>query len=298
MILWIILIICIIAFVIYVALDNVNIEVKNTDVYIENLPEEFNNFTILQMTDLHSKEFGKTLYNKINNLHYDMIAFTGDMLNNKDYKMRSFKNLTDNIKDKKLMVYVDGNNGPRTFLEYTNKVTDFGKQVESLGCTLLKDTYCIEKNDSKIWLSNFDVATNMYYYGEKYFFEEKYRQKFSHIDTGISIGIGHKPASKKMLEVISNKKVKGYTYDLIISGHYHGGQIRLPFYGALVVPARVPKDSLFPNQDMVKGLYFYGRVNQYVSTGLGSSGRIPLLKFRLFNTPNIDIITLKSNNTK
>jgi predicted MPP superfamily phosphohydrolase len=288
----IITIICITVFIIYVILDNYKVNVKCSDVYIDNLPEKFNNYTILQMTDLHSKEFGKILYDKINNINYDMIAFTGDMINNKDYEIKSFINLINNINNKNLMVYVDGNNGPKTYDEKNNKVTDFGLRIESLGCKLLKDTYCIEKDNSKIWLSNFDIATNMFCYSKKYYYEDKFKQKFSHIGDNISIGIGHHPVNKSILELISMNKIKYYKYDLIIVGHYHGGQIRIPFYGAIIVPTKNPRESLFPDQKMVSGLYTHENVSQYVSTGLGASNRIPFLKFRLFNTPQIDVIRL------
>ncbi|MDD2376669.1 MAG: metallophosphoesterase [Clostridia bacterium] len=230
----IIIIICICVFTIYVILDNNDVNIKYSDVYIENLPDEFNNYTILQMTDLHSKEFGFVLYNKINSINYDAIVFTGDMINNKDYNMKSFKNLLSNINNRNLIIYVDGNNGPKTYDEEKNKVTNFGLQVESLGCTLLKDTYCIEKNDFKIWLSNFDIATNMFVFGKKYYYEEKFKQKFSLIGNNISIAIGHKPVGKTILNCISMNKIKYYKYDLIIAGHYHGGQIKIPFLRCII----------------------------------------------------------------
>lgn len=294
MILIIVLTICLAIFTLYVIVDNYTVDVKYSDVFIQDLPEEFNNYTILQMTDLHSKEFGKNLYSKVNNIQYDMIALTGDMVNNRDYNMKSFKNLLNNINDKKLIVYVDGNNGPQTFSHENNKVTKFGKTIESLGCTLLKDTYSIEKSNSRIWLSNFNLATNMFCYGKKYSHRDLYKQKFSHIGNDVSIGIGHEPVGKEVLKSISMNKIKHCKYDLIMTGHYHGGQIRVPFYGALYVPARTARESFFPEQEIISGLYTYENINQYVSTGLGSSKRIPIINFRLFNTPHIDVIRLKN----
>jgi uncharacterized protein len=279
-------------FIVYVALDNNKVNIKYTDVYIENLPVEFNTYTILQMTDLHSKEFGNELYDKINNVNYDMITFTGDMINNKDFSMKTLKSLVSNIKNKDIMIYVDGNNGPKTYDENNNKVTDFGIEVEALGCTLLKDTYCIEKSNSRIWISNFDIATNMICYGKKYYYEDKFKQKFSLIGNDVSIGIGHEPVNKSILKWISMNKIRYYKYDLIIAGHYHGGQIRIPFVGAIFVPTKNPKESFFPDKEIVSGLYNYENVSQYVSSGLGASNKIPFLGFRLFNTPQIDIIRL------
>jgi predicted MPP superfamily phosphohydrolase len=88
-------------------------------------------------------------------------------------------------------------------------------------------------------------------------------------------------------------------YDLILAGHYHGGQIRLPIIGALYIPSYTTENNnggLFPDQNDVKGMTYFGTTPQYISAGLGSSNVIPLLNFRLFNTPEINLITLVGAN--
>lgn len=69
-------------------------------------------------------------------------------------------------------------------------------------------------------------------------------------------------------------------------------KLKFRFYGALYVPAKTFKESFFPDKKMVSGLYKCENVSQYVSTGLGVSKRMPLLAFRLFNPPQIDVIRL------
>lgn|GEM_PF-2333063 len=71
-------------------------------------------------------------------------------------------------------------------------------------------------------------------------------------------------------------------------------EVRLEFlfYGAIFVPTKNPKESFFPDREIVSGLYNYKNVSQYVSSGLGTSKKIPFLGFRLFNTPQIDVIRL------
>ena len=81
---------------------------------------------------------------------------------------------------------------------------------------------------------------------------------------------------------------------MVLAGHYHAGQWRIPFYGALFVPDAFSGLYLFPNQDEVKGLITWGDTNQYVSAGLGASSSCKFLQFRLFNTPEINLLTLKS----
>ena len=71
-------------------------------------------------------------------------------------------------------------------------------------------------------------------------------------------------------------------YDLVLTGHAHGGQFRIPFVGGLYAPAQ----GAFPKYD--SGLYTKGTTNMIVSRGLGNSA----FPFRINNTPEIVIVTL------
>ncbi|MDY3998762.1 MAG: hypothetical protein SOY73_06660 [Blautia sp.] len=85
-------------------------------------------------------------------------------------------------------------------------------------------------------------------------------------------------------------------YDLSIAGHYHGGQLRLPFIGTLYIPSPTSGiiNGYFPTQKDVKGLNQIQNMQQYISAGLDSSASISFLDFRLFNTPEINVIILQS----
>lgn len=82
---------------------------------------------------------------------------------------------------------------------------------------------------------------------------------------------------------------------LVLSGHYCGGQVRVPFVGALKAPAsaNISGSSWFPQDSLMQGLSTIQGVTQYISPGLGASSAysIPL---RIFNTPSITILTLTS----
>ena len=73
--------------------------------------------------------------------------------------------------------------------------------------------------------------------------------------------------------------------DLVLTGHAHGGQFRLPLIGGLIAP----NQGLFPKYD--DGLYSEGNTNMIVSRGLGNS----IIPVRLFNAPEIVCIELESN---
>ena len=76
------------------------------------------------------------------------------------------------------------------------------------------------------------------------------------------------------------------------SGHTHGGQVRLPFIGALHADNdMLPRGGWFPAEEYLSGLHEVNATYQYVSTGLGAAHRTPF-RFRLWNTPQISLIKL------
>ena len=76
-----------------------------------------------------------------------------------------------------------------------------------------------------------------------------------------------------------------YNIDLVLSGHAHGGQFRLPFIGGIVAP----NQGLFPEYDA--GIYTNGGTNMIVSRGIGNS----ILPLRINNRPEVILIELNSN---
>lgn len=72
--------------------------------------------------------------------------------------------------------------------------------------------------------------------------------------------------------------------DLVLCGHAHGGQFRLPFIGGLVAP----NQGLFPKYD--SGLYTDGKTNMVVSRGLGNS----IIPFRFNNRPEVVLVELNT----
>ena len=85
------------------------------------------------------------------------------------------------------------------------------------------------------------------------------------------------------------------TPELILAGHYCGGVWRLPLLGAIYVPdSTLPRAGWFPDQSKVKGLSRVGETQVFVSAGLSTNGDVPLMPFRLFNGPEISVLTLTS----
>lgn len=131
---------------------------------------------------------------------------------------------------------------------------------------------------------------NVLSYGTKL---QAWYEQFNGSDA-VKIRVNHFPMQANMAQ--EDWEALGYIdYDLSIAGHYHAGQIRLPLIGAIYIPSPTSgvMNGYFPKQSEVKGLNRILDMQQYISAGLGSSASISCLDFRLFNTPEINIIELK-----
>ncbi|CUO65809.1 metallophosphoesterase [Clostridium disporicum] len=294
--------------IIYNIYNNNQISVVTEEIKIENLPEEFDGFTILQLADLHSKSFGENqedLINIINEQNFDMIAICGDMQDNDEEGYEIFITLLEGINNKEYVFYTPGNHGPFPFendIGFTNflssdfngrhrrvynnekTLSEAGERLKSLGVKLLNEAYEIKRGDSSLWVSELlykeqlDVITNNEY-----------------DNNAINIAVTHYP----MESVFDDENYRQHLsqYELVLAAHYHGGQWRIPGIGALFIPD-INKAAYFPSQDRVSGLTEVGGIRQYVTRGLGAGGTYEFMRFRFFNRPEINLITLIKNYDK
>jgi predicted MPP superfamily phosphohydrolase len=311
----------------YTIYNNNQINIVRQTVQINGLPLEFDGFTILQISDLHGKQFGnseKGLAGIINSLDYDAIAITGDSQDTSSKDFQPLLELILGIKRKTPIFYISGNTGPfdiyynttgdRYSLDMTDgKIQAAGITLLNAGCTLLNWPQVIERGGARLWFATDFSPTQSIVavrqaqqklrttksQNEKDALNEQieYQGKLQKIYAAFQpadtlIGIFHIPLTYKTLESPQGLP----PYDLVLAGHYHGGQIRLPYLGAIYIPDdTLPWYGLLPPQEMVSGLFIGNGIQQYISRGLGASRRIPFLAFRLFDTPEINLITLKTS---
>ncbi|WP_406946314.1 metallophosphoesterase [Halobacillus sp. SY10] len=302
----------------YTIWDNKRVKVVEEAVVVEGLSDGLHNFKILQVSDLHEKSFGKNqekLIDTINSLDYDLILFTGDMMDGVNSENTApYFTLIEGVKNKEYAYYVAGNTDPSNYEVDPDQLvkSNFIKEMEKLRVKLLESIEVIEYQGERLNLLDFELSVLKPENGfvvangrvkpehsktEAYIqYHSGLLQEFSRLNgEGTTIAVNHYPVSDPRIDQL--KKTTYYNfrdYDLIIAGHYHGGQIRLPFIGALFVPEPWYENGGFmPPRERVKGLWEYRGTKQYVSAGLGSSNAIGFLNFRLFNTPEVNMITLK-----
>lgn len=313
--------------VIYNVYDNQRFIVVEQEFIIDRLPDSFNGFRILQISDLHGKYFGKNqadLIEQINALEFDMIALTGDMndsrVDSTPENSHAIITLLEGIENNQHIYWVDGNTGPYALRNMTGantgELTEVGSVLNEIGVKPLLFPYEIIRGDQRIWITpelsemvfeaSYRSRTQIESLRQDEETEEKiqtyykkiYRNYQTILDNGeVKIMLTHVPKQVNLTQA-ELEMIKDLDYDLILAGHYHGGQIRLPFVGAIYIPSPVAgfkNLGIFPPQNVVRGISYYGNTPQYVSAGLGASGHIRILQFRLFNTPEINLITLRNS---
>ncbi|MEW9501044.1 metallophosphoesterase [Jeotgalibacillus marinus] len=318
--LFIVIVVIMLAAVVFSYFSNNRIIIEQQDIRINQLPEDFEGFTILQITDLHEKEFGddqEQLIAAINSLQYDAIVFTGDLLDDtSSLNYESFYKLIREIKNKEHALYVAGNNDPENYIlsaEGVLEKSEFVKGMEEQGVMLLESLNTIQKGDAELHFVNFDLSIMDPEHGfqdingreqlliesdAQYIEHQNERlQDFTILmerEDDVLVALSHYPIADAQIDYFEDaSQFTLRDYDLIIAGHYHGGQMRLPSLGALFVPeAWNERNGLLPSQDRVKGLWEYQQIQQYVSAGLGSSESFPFLNFRVFNPPEINLLRL------
>ena len=261
-------------------IDNEIPKVSNVEIKSPKLPEVFDGYKILQLSDLHSKSFGNNngmLIDMIDKESPNIIVMTGDMVtaNEKDFTV--FYSLVKELTKKYRVYYVYGNHEGELSLKLKSEITAFLKEN---GVIVLDNDYIgIEKNNEKINLYGLCYTQKYYSYkgGKKHIITENYiKNKLGTIDKNkYNILLTHNP--------LFFDAYSGYGFDLTLSGHVHGGLIRLPFIGGILSPER----KFFPQYSA--GVYEKGNSKLVVSRGLsrGTKG------FRFFNRPDVVSITLK-----
>ncbi|WP_143469672.1 metallophosphoesterase [Lentibacillus sediminis] len=312
-------IVAIIVLISYVVWDNNRIKLMEQEVDIDQLPEQLQGFRILQITDLHEKEFGdnqQKLIEAINSIDYDAIVFTGDMLDSTESNNYTpFYHLIEGINNKEHAWFVPGNTDPDSYqLEPVVRKSEFIQGMEERGVELLESIDTVSKDGHRISFVNFElsiikspenlgetegVVLPAYAKDERFLtYQASLWEDVQVLDgmreSDVLVALNHYPVQDARIESIkSNSNMHWRDFDLIMAGHYHGGQIRLPLIGAIFVPEPwFESNGFFPQSDRVKGLWEYDGTKQYVSTGLGSSDVIPFLKFRFFNPPEINLLVL------
>ncbi len=237
-----------------------------------DLPDGFDGCTIVQLTDLHGAEFGEKncdLLDAVKTAQPDYIVLTGDLQDRfrqtgADYAV----DLCAALSAIAPTYYVTGNH------EWAlGDVRSLKSAIRETGVSVLTNEFLIlQRGGDSILLAGIDDPNG---FADQKTPSELAAEVRDAWGDDFWILLAHR----------NNYFTKEYSAlgaDLVISGHAHGGLIRLPFTDGLIGVER----NLFPSY--TAGFYEDNGSTLFVSRGLGNSGR----SFRLFNRPQVAVLTL------
>jgi predicted MPP superfamily phosphohydrolase len=249
------------------------IDVVDRPIAIRNLPDAFRGFRIVQISDIHLEEFTEPFFldrvvKRVNKLAPDMVLLTGDFVTMGASNFMTGSHAAYHCAEVlatltcQLRYAIMGNHDVGVGAPL---VTD---ALQSRGIPVLLNAYLpIELKGSRIWLSGVqDPGTSI---------------------PDLNLAIPPKPDGPVILmahepdyadTVVQHPRAG--LIDLMLSGHSHGGQIRLPFLGPLVLP---PMGKRY-----YEGHYQFKGMQLYVNRGIGTVG----VPFRLNCPPEITVLTL------
>ena len=240
---------------------------------IANLPDSFEGMRFVQISDLHTEEFTEPWFlqrvvTEINHLNPDMVLVTGDFVSRGPAPRRVAlraagvaAELLSEIKAPRVAIL--GNHDVGVGADWVVR------ELETHGTPVLVDSYLpLERNRERIYICGSDDAGT------------RTPDPFLAIPADPRAPVIYLVHEPDYIDIFRHHP-RFPLVDLMLSGHSHGGQIRLPFVGPLVLP---PMGKLYP-----EGLFRFGKMQLYVNRGIGTVG-VPL---RLNCPSEITHFTLK-----
>ena len=249
------------------------VDIHQVEIRLGNLPEAFRGFRIAHMADFHYGEYSeptfiRSVVRRVNALRPDMVALTGEFVSSGPMVRSISVDFAYHCAD--LLGQLEC---PRRFASMGNHDVlvsriDVTDALESRGIPVLhNDAIPVEMDGARLWLAG--VADTI-----------------GGTDADLSAAIPRgRMASSEPLILMAHEpdyadQVIGSGVDLMLSGHTHGGQVRIPFLPPMHLPPMGRK--------YVEGHFLLGGLQLYVTRGIGTV-EVP---FRFRCPPEITLITL------
>lgn len=253
------------------------LDVKEYKIISDKFSGSFHGYKIAHISDIHygktiQKEDFEKIIEKINLTKPDILIFTGDLID-KDTKVT--ETLLEEVEE--ILKKLD-----RSILKYEIKgeddvlINNYSLIMENAGFVSLNDTYDTVYLDQEnyLLLAGFKTRKENDNYDQKlenvtrFLIEQKENKPM------YSIFIMHEP------DMVENVPITDF--DLLLAGHSHGGQIRLPKIGGLIYPKYA--EHYHEAYEQIEGKDFY------ITSGIGTT----TYGFRLFNNPSFNLYRMTS----
>lgn len=246
--------------VIWLIWGNVTVGLITYSVTEDNLPPAFDGYRIAHVSDLHNSSLWKQTIARLKEAEPDIICITGDIIDCKKTDVKIALSFAEEAVKIAPCYYITGNHE----INVSGKIREeLLNGLEDLGVTVLNDEEVVlHHNEAQIALAGHKWGKGDYV-GELTDFD------------GYRILLSHRPEC--FTDYVAGE------YDLVLAGHAHGGQFRLPFVGGLYAPGQ----GILPDYD--SGIHREGRTDMVVSRGIGNSS----FPIRFNNRPEVILLILE-----
>lgn len=280
--------------IIWSTIEHRCIVIKEYHIRSKAIEADLQDLSFVVISDLHNKSYSKNnknLLRKILDEKPNFVIIAGDLITKRKpcYPGNAFDLLEEITKH--YPVYYAYGNHEQYFEDITiNQIKKSDKDLISLSESwilyknlLLKlgvhilDNKSLLLYNNKIRITGLSISSDYYVKGKP--------PKFEKDEITSNVGIAHNKGYQILIahNPVYFKQYIDWGADLILSGHVHGGLIRIPFIGGVISP----QVNLFPKYD--GGIYTENHKHMVVSRGLGNHSFMP----RFLNPPEIVKITLK-----
>lgn len=254
---------------VFLLLQQFCMQTTKTEVFSPRLPESFDGLRVVQLSDLHGRQFGRDnafLLRNVESLEPDIITVTGDFLDEDQEKEQSLA-LLSALQGIAPTFFVTGNH------EWSlSELQDLLEDIRAVGVTVLENQgVLLTRNGQQLLLGGVHDPCG-------------FRDQPDPLTVGQTL---RKQVGQETFFLLLAHRNETAPYwadsqaDLILTGHAHGGLIRLPLLGGLI-----PRHG---QTGYDSGLYPFEESQLYVSRGLGGRG------LRLFNRPEVSLLILRKS---
>jgi predicted MPP superfamily phosphohydrolase len=233
---------------------------------------------IVAVSDLHSHVYGEDqedIVSLVEKQKPDIILLAGDIVDD-EVPVEGAELFLAGIRGIAPVYYVTGNHEI-----WSGNVRDLKKTVRKYGIKVLECGYeRVKLRNSYITVGGIDDPDIEKYWDRSFDWTKKMRKAFAGLKgkPGFKILLSHRP---EFIEIY-----KEFDFDLVVSGHAHGGQVRIPF---LLNGLYAPDQGWFPRY--AGGMYRHRALTHIVCRGISNNASMP----RIFNPPEVAVIDIKGN---
>lgn len=246
-----------------------NICVTEIEYQSSRIPNTFDGFRILHISDLHNRLFGSNQYKileRTEKIAPNIMVITGDLIDRNRTNINTAMAYVSRAAKIAPVYYVSGNHEKKS-----GYYVQLSKRLREAGVHILDNDFIdVSFMGSKLTLIGLKDPS----FGTEEEFEENIEKLVKSVNADFKMMLAHRPRMQLY---------KNYDIDFCFAGHAHGGQFRFPIIGGLYAP----EQGVLPKY--TSGLHTECGTSMIVSRGLGNS----VFPIRLFNPPELVVVTLK-----